>query len=32
MFSEGADTEASAGVVTPCGGFSMLVPYIDYTI
>jgi hypothetical protein len=31
MFSEGADTNASAGVLNPCGGFCIEVPYIDHT-
>jgi hypothetical protein len=31
MFSEGADTKASTGVVNPYGGFYIVVPYIDHT-
>jgi len=29
MFSEGADTKASKGLLDPCGGFYIVVPYID---
>jgi len=32
MFSEGADTKASKGLLDPRGGFDIVVPYIDETI
>jgi len=31
MFSEGADTKASTGFLDPCGGFGIVVAYIDHT-
>ena len=31
MFSEGADTKASTGLLDSRGGFYIVVPYIDHT-
>lgn len=31
MFSEGTDAKASTGLLKPCGGFYIVVPYIDHT-